>query len=114
MLNRKLVVALLNGTNYTAMETGNGNDCFEIVRLGIPRIDLLLLDISMQGLNGIEVCRAIRESDNEHLQKMPVIAYTARAMEEDCREYLANGFTDVLIKPIVKSDLIKLLDKYLS
>jgi CheY-like chemotaxis protein len=113
ILNRKLIVAFLHGTDSQIIETESGRECIETLNRSTPKIDLVLLDISLKDINGIEVCRAIRDSDDEHFQQLPIIAYTARAMEEDCKEYLAGGFTDILIKPVIKSDLQKLLDKYL-
>jgi two-component system chemotaxis sensor kinase CheA len=103
----------LNSSNYRVIENENGRDCIDTLNSGDTKIDLVLLDISLKDINGIEVCRAIRAGNDDHLQQLPVIAYTARAMEEDCKEYLANGFSDVLIKPIVKSDLLKILQKHL-
>src|SRR5215813_12052175 len=60
--------------------------------------DLVLLDISMPGMTGIEVCQRIRA--DHALAGLRVIAYTAHALREQQERFLASGFDDVLVKPI--------------
>ncbi len=114
LLNRKLITAFLHGPEYRIMETECGNDCIKTATNSSEQIDIILLDIGLKDISGVEVCQAIRASDKEYLHHLPIIAYTAHAMEEDCREYLANGFSDVLIKPIVQNDLLRILEKHLA
>lgn len=112
-LNRKLITAFLHGPEYRIIETENGRDCIDLARNNQEQIDMILLDVGLKDISGVEVCQAIRASEKEYLHQLPIIAYTAHAMEDDCREYLANGFTDVLIKPIIQNDLLRILAKHI-
>jgi two-component system, cell cycle response regulator DivK len=111
MMNRKLIVAFLHGSRYHVTETDSGHDCISSAVSGSQAPDLILLDIGLKDLSGSEVCHILRS--DKKLEHIPIIAYTARAMADEHREYLDNGFTDILTKPIVKADLMQLLKKYL-
>jgi putative two-component system response regulator len=65
---------------------------------------VVLLDISMPGLSGVETVRRIR--GNAQWQGIHVIAYTAHAMEEEKRQILEAGFDDILVKPVSKANLL--------
>jgi two-component system, cell cycle response regulator DivK len=112
MMNRKLITAFLHGTRYHVIETDSGHDCINRAISSCQAPDLILLDIGLKDISGSEVCQILRSNDK--LKQIPIIAYTARAMADEHREYLDNGFTDILTKPIVKADLMQLLNKYLS
>ena len=71
--------------------------------------DLILLDIKMPRLNGIEAFKSIRLI-NEHI---PVIAITAYAFEQDKEKLLDHGFTDYLAKPYSDEQLIDIIQKYI-
>ena len=60
--------------------------------------DLILLDISMPGMCGEEVCRSLRAMPA--FATLPIVAYTAHAMAEDVQRFLSRGFNEVLVKPI--------------
>jgi CheY-like chemotaxis protein len=60
--------------------------------------DLVLLDISMPDMNGLDVCQRIRATPE--LAGLRVIAYTAHVLLDDRQRFLAGGFDDVLLKPI--------------
>jgi two-component system cell cycle response regulator DivK len=60
--------------------------------------DLILLDINMPGMDGVDVCRHIRATPR--LMELRVIAYTAHALLEEQQRFLAGGFDAVLPKPI--------------
>ena len=112
--NRKLVVAMLKDFPYRIIETENGRDGLEYAINCHEEIDFMLLDTSMKDMSGIEVCKAIRSSNQDKRQRMTVIAYTAHAMVEECRLLLANGFDDILTKPVLCRDLTAILDKHIS
>ncbi|MBR9973372.1 response regulator [Magnetospirillum sulfuroxidans] len=69
--------------------------------------DLVLLDISMPGLSGEDVCRTVRA---EHLcQGGKLVAYTAHAMPDERQQFLACGFDAILTKPISKATMLEML-----
>ena len=108
-VNRKLIGAYLKGTEFKVIESPDGPDALE--QLSVKKVDLILLDISMPVMSGIEVCRSIRA--NPKLQDLPVIAYTAHAMEHEKQELLREGFCDLLIKPISRNGLLDIIQLHL-
>ncbi len=94
--NRLLLQAIL-GDQYDLVEYENGLDALAGIARNCP--DLVLLDISLPGMDGTEVLQAIRA--NVELRALPVIALTAHAMAGDREKFLAAGFDDYVTKPIV-------------
>jgi len=99
--NRLLLHALLDGP-YEIVEYENGSDALAGLRAARP--DVVLLDISLPGMDGNEILAHIR-ADNS-LRTLPVIALTAHAMTGDREKYLANGFDDYVTKPIVDETIL--------
>ena len=73
----------------------------------IPDIDLILMDIMMPGMDGLEATRKLRE--NARFQKIPIIAITAKAMKDDQEQCIKAGASDYLAKPIDIDRLYSLL-----
>ena len=94
--NRLLLRAIL-GDTYKLVEYENGPDA--LAGLARSRPDLVLLDISLPGMDGNEILRRIRA--DAALTSLPVIALTAHAMSGDREKFLAAGFDDYVTKPIV-------------
>lgn len=101
--NRLLAQAILED-HYVVSEYESGPEALAAFKNTKP--DLVLLDISLPDMDGIEVLRHIR-SDPE-LAALPVIALTAHAMAGDRQKYIKAGFNDYVSKPIV--DEATLLD----
>lgn len=94
--NRLLLRAIL-GDLYELVEYENGPDA--LAGIARTRPDLVLLDISLPGMDGTEVLKAIRA--DAKLSGLPVIALTAHAMAGDREKFLSVGFDDYVTKPIV-------------
>ena len=99
--NRLLLQAILDGM-YEVVEYENGVDALAGLTASLP--DLVLLDISLPGMDGNEILARIRA--DEHLKRLPVIALTAHAMAGDREKYLTAGFNDYITKPIVDEQLL--------
>ena len=99
--NRLLVQAILED-GYDISEYENGMEVLEGLADDIP--DLVLLDISLPGMDGTEVLEWVRAQ--ESLRSLPVIALTAHAMTGDREKYLEMGFDDYVTKPIVDEDVL--------
>src|SRR6188768_1095091 len=108
--NRLLLQAILDGL-YEVVEYENGVDALAGLSAQLP--DLVLLDISLPGMDGNEILARIRA--DERLRRLPVIALTAHAMAGDREKYLAAGFNDYITKPIVdESVLIEAIERWLA
>lgn len=106
LLNRRLADAYLERMGWQVCECGDGESALAFLRQNQQQsapIDAVLLDISMPGMSGMEVCQCIRKELG--LKELAVIAYTAHAMQEETAEILQYGFDDILIKPITFSGL---------
>ena len=99
--NRLLVQAILDDA-YEISEYENGMEVVDGLANDIP--DLVLLDISLPGMDGTEVLEWIRAQDA--LSGLPVIALTAHAMSGDREKYLDMGFDDYVTKPIVDEEVL--------
>ncbi len=99
--NRLLVQAILEGA-YAVEEYESGPEALAGLRAARP--DLVLLDISLPGMDGVEVLRAIRGTAS--LEGLPVVALTAHAMAGDRQKYLVLGFDDYVSKPIVDENVL--------
>lgn len=83
------------------------------IELAITRIpDLILLDINLPGMNGLQVLKIIKSEKN--LQNIPIIAVTANAMSHDIEQGMAAGFVEYLIKPLDVNHFYAVLDKLLG
>lgn len=97
--NRLLVQVILEDS-YEVVEYEDGPSALDGMKEQQP--DLVLLDISLPGIDGTEVLRLIRE--DPALRDRPVIALTAHAMAGSREKYLGMGFDAYLTKPIVDED----------
>ena len=99
--NRLLALALLEGV-YECVEYETGIDA--VAGLPESRPDLILLDISLPGMDGVETLAHSRAKPS--LFHLPVIALTAHAMSGDREKYLSAGFNDYVSKPIVDETIL--------
>ena len=99
--NRMLACAIL-GDAYEIDEYESGADA--LAAFEVERPELVLLDISLPGMDGTEVLRRIRA--HPHLRDVPVIALTAHAMTGDREKYMELGFDSYVSKPIVDDEVL--------
>ncbi len=102
--NRLVAEAMLSELGWSVMTAVDGRDAMKVLETVPFGFDLVLLDISMPGMSGIEMCQKIRA--NSVYAELPVIAYTAHAQPEDRRNFIASGFNEVLTKPINRATLV--------
>ncbi len=106
-INQKLMTRILNKLGYTPEMAGNGQEALEIV--SDQRYDVILMDVKMPEMDGLEATRMIRLC----LTAQPVIiAMTANAMEGDREECLQAGMDDYISKPVNLQLLISTLEKW--
>ena len=109
-LNMKLFQDLLEAHGYNTLQTRNGKDAFAMVKAEHP--DLILMDIQLPEVSGLEVTKWIKEDDN--IKSIPVIAVTAFAMKGDEQKILDGGCEDYIAKPISVANFLDTVQKYLQ
>ena len=114
-LNQEIACTLLNEAGFSTEVANNGKVALDMVKKSIPGYyQLVLMDIQMPVMNGYEASKAIRNLDNKELAKIPIIAMTANAFEEDKHEALKCGMNAHIAKPIDIGNLFDTLDKILN
>jgi CheY-like chemotaxis protein len=100
--DNRLLVRVILESQYEVVEYENGFLALE----GLPKQkpDLVLLDVSLPEMDGTEVLKRIRSS--EQLRDLPVIALTAHAMTGDREKFIRAGFDDYVTKPIIDESLL--------
>jgi len=110
-VNQFLVKAVLSKLGHSVEIANNGLEAFEILKANNTQFDLVLMDMQMPEMNGIEATQHIRmlESSVNHI---PIIALSANSFEESNDAVLAAGMNDYLSKPINVTDLKAILKKW--
>jgi CheY-like chemotaxis protein/signal transduction histidine kinase/CHASE3 domain sensor protein len=103
------IFALTSALEQKGVQVEIGRNGLEAIRKleEVPDIDLVLMDVMMPGMDGLEATRRIRR--NPRFQKLPIIAVTAKAMKDDQEQCLQAGTNDYLAKPIDLDRLFSLL-----
>src|SRR6516164_2949654 len=96
---RRVLRTALAGQGYEPIEARNGKEAME--KLNQDKPDLILLDVNMPRMNGIEACRAIRA-----ISEIPIIMLTVRDAEADKIETLDAGADDYVTKPFSAPELM--------
>ena len=102
----------LGRRGYEITRAYDGLEAWE--RVKEERFDLLILDLMMPGLDGWEVCRFIRKSDDPQIRETPILILSARAMAEDRVRGLEIGAEDYITKPFSLMELVLRIDKLLN
>lgn len=97
-------------SNYELISAVDGKEAVERARQDKP--DLILMDIMMPRMTGLEACRAIKQ--DKETASIPVILLTTRGEESYVQEGYASGCSDYLTKPVNDAELIDLLKAYLG
>jgi len=109
-VTRLLTKMLLEKAGYEVTLAVDGSDALE--KLAVHDFDLILMDVQMPGMDGVEATRHIRFKDRfETKRDIPIIAMTAYAMSGDKEKFLAAGMDDYISKPVDKKVLIEVIEK---
>lgn len=109
-INVKVIQKILAKANYSCDHATNGQKA--LLQFEKQPYDLVLMDIQMPVMNGIEATKKIREGDDSK-SKVPIIAITANAMQSDRQACLESGVNCFLTKPINKIELLNTIDEIL-
>lgn len=99
--NRLLIRAILDD-RFDVTEYSSGSQALSGLAENKP--DLVLMDISLPEMDGVDVLRELRQT--EALHDLPVVALTAHAMTGDREKYLSYGFQDYVTKPLVDEQVL--------
>lgn len=108
--NRKIIRDLLTKNSYEIMEAHNGETALDV--LAHRRPDLILMDVQLPKLSGLEATRRIRA--DPLLAEIPVIAITSFALSGDDRSALEAGCNAYLAKPFRPRDLLEMIRRFLD
>jgi DNA-binding response OmpR family regulator len=98
---RDLVAFKLEQSGHQVLAFGDGGSAVEACRRQVP--ELVLLDVMMPGMSGLDACRAMRA--DAMLARVPVILLTARAQESDIEQGFLVGADDYVVKPFSPREL---------
>jgi len=109
-LNMKLFHDLLEAHGYNILQTRDGMEALKLARQHRP--DLILMDIQLPEVSGLEVTKWIKEDDA--LRAIPIIAVTAFAMKGDEEKIREGGCEAYIAKPISVTKFLKTVEQFLS
>jgi CheY-like chemotaxis protein len=110
-VNQRLMLAILRKHDHHVVTAETGTQVLE--RLTEQPFDLILMDVEMPELDGLETTARIRDAEKRTGAHIPIIALTARAMKPDRDRCLQAGMDDYISKPIHQKDLLGLLARHL-
>ncbi len=110
-LGRELLVTILEGAGYRVEVVGNGSEAVDAI--GHQAYDLVLMDIQMPVMDGLEAVRRIRSVEEALDLHTPILALTAHALEEERQRCFDAGMDDFIAKPIEPETLLNTLARWL-
>jgi signal transduction histidine kinase/ligand-binding sensor domain-containing protein/DNA-binding response OmpR family regulator len=111
-VNQRLALRVLEKQWHDVILVGNGRDA--LTALEGSQFDLVLMDVQMPVMDGLETTRAIREREEKTGEHLPIVAMTAHAMKGDRERCLSAGMDDYVSKPIQTAELLRTLRRAAS
>ncbi len=112
-INLEIAIALLEPTHIAIDTAKDGKEAVKAFAATPGRYDVILMDVQMPEVDGLEATRMIRALPALEAKTVPIIAMTANVFKEDIEKCLHAGMNDHLGKPIVLQDVIQKLSRYL-
>lgn len=114
-LNMEIAQSLLEDCNITVECAYNGEEALQRMKESESGYyDLILMDIMMPVMDGLEATSEIRKIDREDCRTIPIIAMSANAFDEDVRRSLASGMNGHLSKPVDVEKLREILSRFMG
>jgi CheY-like chemotaxis protein len=111
-VNQRLGQALLGKRGYHVSLAADGLEA--LAAFDRERFDLILMDMQMPNMDGLEATRRIRDRELTGDRRIPIIALTANAMQSDRERCLAAGMDDFVAKPFRADEMFAVIEKYLA
>jgi CheY-like chemotaxis protein len=112
LVNQRMATAVLKKAGWVFAVANNGSEALEKMRT--EAFDLVLMDVQMPTMDGLEATRRIRELEAGTGRHVPIVALTANAFESDRRACLDAGMDDFIAKPFRAPELVATLDRWLA
>lgn len=112
IVNQRLVKELLVRKSYNVTMVENGLKIFDV--LENKKFDIILMDIQMPIMDGLEATSIIREIEKGTGRHIPIIGITAYAVKADKEKCISAGMDDYMSKPFVKEEFYRMIEKYLQ
>jgi CheY-like chemotaxis protein len=108
-INRMIAAIVLKSNGYHITEVLDGKEA--ITQLSMQPFDLVLMDMQMPFMDGLEATRIIRKHINK---KVPIIALTANEIKQEKDRCVQAGMNDFLMKPFDEKDLVSIINKWIN
>ena len=113
-INLEIMTALLTPTHIKIDTVQNGQEAVDAFAANPERYDLILMDVQMPELDGLEATRQIRALDLPEAKSIPIVAMTANVFQEDVDKCLAAGMNAHIGKPLEMELVLQKLREYCS
>src|SRR6266481_1767768 len=111
-VNQRLAVCLLEQRGHTVVVANNGREALELYKISSP--DLVLMDVQMPEMDGLDASIAIREHEKVSGKRTTIIALTAHAMKGDMERCLFSGMDGYLSKPVHPNELTAVIERVIA
>jgi PAS domain S-box-containing protein len=111
IVNQKLALKMLEKRGHHVTMVSNGQEALDTLKT--DRFDLVLMDVQMPQMDGLEATKRVRDSEREE-EHIPIIAMTAHAMKGDREMCLSAGMDDYVSKPIKADELFSVIERVVS
>ncbi|MCL2877303.1 MAG: response regulator [Acidobacteria bacterium] len=112
-INREIVMTMLEETRMQFVCARNGREAVEIFTSDPGKFDVILMDINMPKMDGVEATRRIRALDAPEGARVPIIAITANTGQDDIKNYFAVGMTDHIKKPTNFEEVLRKINLHI-
>ena len=112
LVNQKLAVRLLEKWGHVVRVASTGQEALEALHR--QSFDVILMDVQMPDMGGLEATVAIRQREQTTLRHIPIIAMTAHAMQSDRERCLAAGMDDYVVKPFQPQNLFETIERVVA
>ncbi len=111
-INQQIFISLLEDTNINIDTANDGFEALEKFKASPSKYNIIIMDVQMPGLDGIETTKIIRTLALPNAQSIPIVAMTANVFREDIEKCLNAGMNDHLGKPINLEQVLKIIVQY--
>jgi len=112
-INREILIALLEDTGIAVDVAENGQEALDMITFSSDKYDIVLMDLQMPTMGGLEATRLIRELPERKRGRLPIVAMTANVFTDDVLACIEAGMDDHLSKPLDIDRVIEKLRKYM-